>query len=395
MNSISYMAAYKLYRYGINPASFSGTLPALVGHRDVNQTSCPANIHNHLTTLRTLASSEYDHFNARPFVTSDYEVVKGMNSDAVYLVLNNQLRPLTGPGQRDCYILAYHGRMRSVSEANIASRSKGSSAGTCTPPDNTWYYPEASLQQYVLMYGGMYPVGQGDVTVLGGTNRARPLSDAGIQYLHDHYVSPDIPGHILIKGATQPSVYDANSSILRHVPNPDRRDCLISQIGEVRNVPDSLITTYQSDGKVNGSAATCTITTGQILNPDGMTVARVVSGTRRQVGNPTIRNCIMVRTDTGTPYKVSQSAWNGFSAGAAAFCPYDSSIRFVKEVSDPTVWRVFSDGRKQHADGFCVSDPFTTPLPKYHVWVVPNGETLGHTDDGHWSATPSNCAAVT
>ena len=130
LNAISYMTAYKLHRYGVDPASFQGGLPAVIGHRDVMQTACPANIHNHLTTIRTLASNEYGHFRSRPFVTSDYQVVKGMNAPDAYLVLNGQLRPLKGPGHRDCFIMAYHGRMRSVSDENIASMTKGSMAGT-------------------------------------------------------------------------------------------------------------------------------------------------------------------------------------------------------------------------------------------------------------------------
>jgi hypothetical protein len=395
LQAISDIAAYKLYRYGVSPSSWQGSLPAVVGHRDVNQTACPANIHNHLTTIRALATTEYEHYRQRPFATSDYDVVKSMNSPTVYLVLNNQLRQIGSAGQRDCFIMAYSGRIRSVTDENISSMSVGSAAGACSPPDYTWFYPENNPQQYVLVYGGRYPVGLGDVTELGGINKARPLSDVGVQYLQDNYLSPEIPGRVLVKGATQPAVYESNSDTLQHVTSPDTRDCLISQIGEIKKVPDSLISSYQTDGKIIGGAASCSITTGQILHPNGSTVAHIVSNTRRPVSNPTIRDCIIGRTSTGTPYKVSQAVWDGFSEGADAFCPYDSSIRFVKEAGSPTVWRVFSDGRKQHADGFCVVDPFTTNLDKYRVWVVPNGETVGHSNDGVFNATAQNCAAIT
>ena len=395
LQTISNIAGFKLYRYGVDPSGWQGDLPAVVGHRDTMQTSCPGSIHNHLPTIRSLASSEYEHYSSRPFVTSDYDVVKGMDSPTVYVSLDNQLRSIGSAGQRDCFIMAYSGRMRSVSEANIASRSVGSAASACNPPDYTWFYPSAGSQQYVLLYGGMYPVGMGDIKALGGTNKARPLSDHGIQYLHDNYVSPLIPGQKIVKGSTQPAVYKTNNDTLQHIASPDTRDCLISQLGEVKNVPDSLISSYQSDGKIIGGSASCSITTGQILHPNGLTVSQVVSGSRRYVGHPAIRDCIIDRTGTGTPYKVSQSVWDGFSTGVNAYCPYDSNIRFVKEESDPTVWRIFSDGRKKHADGFCVIDPFTTNLNTYRVWIVPNGQTTGHTYDGVFNATAQNCQAIT
>lgn len=395
LNSISNMAAFKLYRYGVSPTDWRGGIPVVVGHRDVIQTGCPMNIHDHLTTIRSLASTEYSHYSNRPFVPLNYEVVKAMNSPSVYLAVNNELRPISTAGQRDCFVMAYIGKMRSVSDANIASMTVGSAAGICSPPDYTWFYPQANQEQYVLLYGGIYPVNLNDVYALGGVNKARPLSDDGIQYLHDNYESPLIPGHVLVKGSSQPTVYDANSDNLQHVATPDTRDCIASQVGAVKNVPDSLISSYQTNGKIVGGSATCTITTGQIMNPNGTSIAQIVSSTRRHVNNPTIRDCIIGRTGTGSPYKVSQGVWDGFTAGAAAYCPYGSSIYFVKESGSPTVWRVFSDGRKQHSSGFCVVDPWTTPLDKFHVWVVPNGETEGHADDGIFYATPQNCAAIT
>lgn len=395
LNSISTMAAYKLYRYGVEPSGWRGGYPVIVGHRDVMQTSCPGNIHNHLPTIRSLASTEYNHFSSRPFTPLNYEVVKAMDSPAVYLAVNNELRPIDTAGKRDCFIMAYVGNMRSVSAANIASKTIGAAAPTCIPPNYTWYYPEADTQQYVLLYGGMYTASYNDVIALNGANKAHPLSDVGIQYLHDNYVDPEIPGHILIKGAGQPQVYEANNDNLQHVATIETRDCLISQIGSVNNVPDSLISTYQSEGKILGGSASCTISTGQIMHPDGAAVAQVSSGVRHYVSNPMIRDCIIGRTGTGNPYKVSLSTWNSFSSGSNAYCPYDSSVRFVRENSSPEVWRVFTDGRKQHANGFCVVDPWTTPLEKFHVHVVPSGETAGHTYDGVFNASPSNCAAIT
>ncbi len=395
LNSISDLAAFKLYRYGVSPDEWRGGFPVVAGHRDVIQTSCPGTIHDHLTTIRTLATTEYHHYIDRPFSAANYEVIKAMDSPATYLALDNQLRPIASAGQRDCFIMAYIGRMRSVTAGNVASIPIGSAADICNPPNYTWYYPENSLQQYVLLYGGMYPVGSGDVAALGGTNKAHPLSDIGIQYLHDNYESPAIPGHILIKGATNPTVYEVNNDKLQHVNSFDTRDCLISQVGDIKYVPDSLIDSYQSDGKIIAGVATCTITTGQILHPDGMAVAQIVNGTRRYVGSPVLRDCIIVRTNTGYPYKVSQLKWDSFSSGPDAYCPYGSDIRFVRESSTPTVWRVFPDGRKQHADGFCVADPWTTPLAKYHVWIVPDSETSGHVDDGYFSATAQNCQSIT
>ncbi len=367
----------------------------MVGHRDVLQTSCPGTLHNYLPTLRSIAEYEYNHFANRSLGLSENEVIKATNSPTTYLTQNNQLRPIGTAGQKDCFVLANAGRIRSVSPTSLASATIGSPAGACSPPNYTWFYTQSTSQQYVLLYGDMYPIGYGDAVALNRGDKARPLSDAGVEYLENNYVSPQIPGHILIKASGAPEVYEANNDNLKHVRSPDSRDCFISQIGAVRNVPDSLISAYQANGKIISGGATCTVTTGLIGHPQGTSLAHVVNGTRRNVGNPAIRDCIASRNGFGAPYTVSQPVWDSLSSGISAYCPYSSEVRFVKEVSQPTVWRVFSDGRKQHANGFCVPDPLTTPLQKYRVWIVPNGEVAGHAYDGVFSVNPENCQAIT
>ncbi len=59
LRAIGDIAAFKIHRYGVDPAGYFGEWPALVGHRDVISTACPINIHKHLPSLRIFASTAY------------------------------------------------------------------------------------------------------------------------------------------------------------------------------------------------------------------------------------------------------------------------------------------------------------------------------------------------
>jgi hypothetical protein len=118
---------------------------------------------------------------------------------------------------------------------------------------------------------------------------------------------------------------------------------------------------------------------------------------RYYLPNPSVRNCVMVRYGTGTDFLTSDAEVNSFTdGGQTAHCPYEleTGLNFVKETSSPTIWKVNSDGSKQHVGSLCVVDPFTTVLKKFHVFTVPDGETGGHLVGADWFASGANCSAL-
>jgi hypothetical protein len=118
---------------------------------------------------------------------------------------------------------------------------------------------------------------------------------------------------------------------------------------------------------------------------------------RFYIPNPSVRNCVMVRYNTGPDFLTSDAEVNGFTdGGQTAHCPYEleTGLNFVREQHSSTVWKVNSDGSKQHVGSLCVTDPYTTVLKKFHVFIVPDGETGGHLVGADWFASGSNCAAL-
>jgi hypothetical protein len=118
---------------------------------------------------------------------------------------------------------------------------------------------------------------------------------------------------------------------------------------------------------------------------------------RYYIPNPAVRNCVMVRYNTGTDFLTSDAEVNAFTdGGQTAHCPYEleTGLNFVREQSSTTVWKVNANGSKQHVGSLCVVDPYTTVLKKFHIFIVPDGETLGHVVGADWFASGSNCVAL-
>jgi len=181
---------------------------------------------------------------------------------------------------------------------------------------------------------------------------------------------------------------------MHYIGSPATRDCLLAsnQLGSGEEVvPGSFIARFPV-----GSNAYCQLENRQLLGPDGASVAYIQNGYKRPVTNPAIRDCIAVRAGAGQPLPVSANVWNSYTAGANAYCTYETEpgLNFVQENGDPTVWVVHGDGTKQHAGGFCVPDPLTTQLKKFHLFVVPPGETGGHVQGADWWPSGAVCAAL-
>lgn len=265
----------------------------------------------------------------------------------------------------------------------------------CDFTDGQWLFGLPSNRQIVMMYGAGYNVGSTDeVVALGGQNQAAPVSDETIDGLLARTGS--LPNDELVKRYDTPQVYHVVDNKLHYVGSPATRDCLSARSGTaVRTVPIDLIGRMQANGQTSPDAY-CELENRQLLGPDGASVVYIKDGYKRRVTNPAIRDCIAVRAGAGQPLAVTDNVWNQYTNGPNTHCPYPPSIRFVQGSGQPEVWRVFPDGTRQHADGFCVSDPFTTNLEQFHVYVVPAGEVDGHAlrDPSVFHASPENCATI-
>jgi hypothetical protein len=250
---------------------------------------------------------------------------------------------------------------------------------------------EPSGRQAIVLYNAGSSIGSPEEAIaIGAANKAAPVTDETVYGLLAR--SPSVPqGHIFRAGlATQ--AYQYVDGQMHYIGSPATRDCLLAtnQLGTGEEVvPGSFIARFPV-----GAGAYCQLENRQlILNGS---VVYIQNGSKRPVTNPAIRDCIAVRAGAGQPLAVSSNVWNQYTYGPNAFCPYPASIRFVQGAGQPEVWRVFPDGTRQHADGFCVSDPFTTNLEQFHVYVVPAGEVDGHAlrDPPVFHASPENCAAI-
>jgi hypothetical protein len=176
---------------------------------------------------------------------------------------------------------------------------------------------------------------------------------------------------------------------------------LTSGAATVNAGPSSVVVTTATNTDQVGTrtGATLTLQSGfenrVAHRPDGRSYYFTGSN-RYYISNPSVRNCVIIRNNTGTDFLSSDGEIDAFTDAALAHCPYEkeSGLNFVKESSSPTVWLVHADGTKQHAGSLCVVDPFTTVLKKFHVFIVPDGETGGHVQTSDWFASGSNCAVL-
>lgn len=182
----------------------------------------------------------------------------------------------------------------------------------------------------------------------------------------------------------------------------------VKMIGSEASVQiDRLIFTTDTTCTPTGTGDNCTTTSGGgggttppynnklIVRPNGH--AYYVEGNNaHSVINPPVRDCIGVRKGAGRDFFVSDAIVDSYTLSTPAYCPYEQEpgLNFVQEQSDPTVWLVHNDGTKQHVGKLCVVDPYTTVLKKFHVWTVPRGETVGHTQTNDYFGNPSICAQL-
>ena len=201
--------------------------------------------------------------------------------------------------------------------------------------------------------------------------------------------SMNIPNGIFFRDAGSGQVFKAESAVFRPVPSPAVLSCLGNPA--VVAVPSNAMV-----GIPQGPAMTCTFDNRVLVRPDGRAYF-VKDGLSHPIGNPAVRDCIVVRRGTGAPISTSDGVVDSYAGSTAGYCPYELEVGlyFVKEANDPTIWFIEPGGVKRHVGSLCVSDPFTTAWKQYHVWTVPNGETAGQVQGADWFASGPACAALT
>jgi hypothetical protein len=258
---------------------------------------------------------------------------------------------------------------------------------------------QPSQRQVIVLYNAGFAIGSPEEAVaIGAANRADPVADETVDGLLAR--TPSIPQGHVFRAGLDTKVYQYVDGTMHYVGSPATRDCLLAanQLGTGEEVvPGSFVTRYSQ-----GAAAYCQLENRQLLAPNGVNVAYIKNGYRQAVMNPAIRDCIAVRAGAGQPLQVSDNVWNSYTAGANAYCPYETEpgLNFVKDAAYPDiVWLVGpatgnTSGVKRHAGALCVPDPYTTQIKAAHVFTVPTGETAGHTQGPDWWPTSVDCQAL-
>lgn len=175
-----------------------------------------------------------------------------------------------------------------------------------------------------------------------------------------------------------------------HVPWPDMNTCLGIAPWQIVQVPSEAVVALPQ-----GSQATCTYTNRIIYGPNGAQYYVTTQGKRQYIGTTAISACIGVRRGAGAPSQVSSATVDSYPLDSTlAYCNYEQELglNFVREYGDPTVWLVHPNGTKEHVGSFCVNDdPNFTPLKRFHLFVVPPGETAGHVNTGVFWANGAIC----
>jgi|GEM_PF-2887447 len=258
---------------------------------------------------------------------------------------------------------------------------------------------QPSQRQVIVLYGAGFSIGSPqEATAIGAANQAVPVADETVDGLLAR--TPSIPQGHVFRAGLQTQAYHYVNATFSPIGSPATRDCLLVRDGlgtgeEV--VPGSFIARYPV-----GNPAYCELENRQLLAPNGVNVGYVKDGYNRPVTNPTIRDCIAVRTGAGQPLQVSSNVWNSYTPGPNAYCPYEREpgLNFVKDPAYPNiVWLVgpatgSTPGVKRHAGSLCVPDPYTTPIKAAHVFTVPAGETAGHTQGPDWWPSGADCQAL-
>lgn len=181
-----------------------------------------------------------------------------------------------------------------------------------------------------------------------------------------------------------------DNGIYRKIPWPDMNSCMYNT-NPIR-VPGHVVSGLQQ-----GPQMTCPYENRIIYGPDGAQYYVNTQSRRQYIGTAAISACITARRGAGTPFQASAAAVNSYVLdGKQAYCNYEQEpgLNFVRENGDPTVWLVGTGGIKRHVGSLCVSDAETTAHKKFHLFVVPTGETAGHTVGPDWFASGEACAAL-
>ena len=175
----------------------------------------------------------------------------------------------------------------------------------------------------------------------------------------------------------------------RHVPWSDMNSCLGIEPWQIVQVPSEAVVALPQ-----GPQMSCAYENRIIYGSNGAQYYVTPQGKRQYIGTGAISSCIGTRRGAGTPFQVSDSDVNAYPLdNTQAYCNYEQelALNLVREDGDPTVWLVHPNGTKEHVGSFCVTDPNDTPLKRFHLFVVPAGETAGHVNTGVFWANGAIC----
>lgn len=135
------------------------------------------------------------------------------------------------------------------------------------PVEGSFFYENGSSQQYMVRFSYALPVaGLDELNYLGGVNRAIMVPAGTYARLRG---TPDIPNDVLFR-SLGPALYHEVNGIGLWVPNTPTADCIrVGKHGEFRPVPESLITTLRTAGRLSNEPTNCEFPHGQVLYGQG------------------------------------------------------------------------------------------------------------------------------
>lgn len=260
---------------------------------------------------------------------------------------------------------------------------------TCQMPDDVVFFGTGGAERWQITGSNPYARRQYASTLAihcyrGPSPTLREISGGGVNAAAEG-AQIHCPNNTYLRNTHTGQVFQWWDGQLHYISSQEMLSCLTQgNTGVVIPLPEAAF-----GGAPQGAPAQCQFE-GKLLQAPNGQVFWVKDGARRYVGNAQILNCLTVRANAGVPVPVPVETVNSYTLGAGAYCTYPADIRFVRGDGQAEVWRVFTNGTRQHAGSLC--SPQTDP--RYAVHVVPAGEVDGHAHIGMFDATPSACAAI-
>lgn len=133
-----------------------------------------------------------------------------------------------------------------------------------------------------------------------------------------------------------------------------------------------------------------------VLSPANNAVYYIKGGTKTWLQNSALVGCVSYRGAGTLIRNVPQQLIDKLPSGHSDYCTYETEpgINFVQERDSPYIWLVRPGGTMLQVGAACVPDAYSTPLKKFRIHVVANGEVAGHTKVGSFFGAPGICGKL-